>query len=139
MSSPTKDARWQLATDMLQHTQYAENLALLPYPIQEHILKSAQSILETLTTPEVNALAQRFGTPSPEVVKLDRKYVDMNRLEELQRLNQSGAPGTYIIDRVELDSILDLAMDGWDAREGTEKMGEKKILKALAGLIKEHL
>ena len=65
MSSTTKDARWQLALDMIQNTSI-ENLSDLPYPIQEHVLKSAQSVLEQLKPSEIEALAHRFGNPPPE-------------------------------------------------------------------------
>lgn len=61
-----KDARWQLAHDMLQNTSFAENLAGLPYQIQEAVLKIAQSVLEQLNRGEIDALAARFNDPPRE-------------------------------------------------------------------------
>lgn len=61
-----KDARWQLAHDMLQHTQFEENLSGLPYPIQEGILNIAQSVLEQLDRDEIRSLAERFRDDPPE-------------------------------------------------------------------------
>lgn len=141
MSSTTKDARWQLATDMLQRTKYAANLALLPYPLQEHILGSAQSVLETLTATEVAELAKRWQSDAPERVKMPRERVTHSRLVSLQANNRT-YPTVYIIDPKEMDEILELARDGLEFREANysaDKPTEKKILRVLARLIKEEL
>ena len=56
-----KDARWQLATDMLQHTSFAGEINSLPYPITEGMFRIAQSVLEQLKPGEVEVLARRWN------------------------------------------------------------------------------
>ena len=63
MSSHRKDARWQLAYDMLADTPVAGELASLPYAVSEKVLGAAQAVLAHLDDPALDArLAERFGS-----------------------------------------------------------------------------
>ncbi len=143
MSSPAKDARWQLAADMLQNTSF-DSLNDLPYPVTEAFQRIAQSVLECLPPGEIDKLSKIWNDQAPPsaVQKLPYQRVDYMRLRELIRLNESGAEGTYIISTSELREIFELAELGLEYRSedySAEKVSEKKILKTLARLIKEEL
>jgi hypothetical protein len=133
MSSYAKDARWKLANDLLKDTSL-DTVNDLPYQVNEYLMRAAQSVLEVLPQDEIAQLAKMSND---EITKFsDAKYVDMSRLEELEAANHRGQ---ILLSQLELDEILTLAMDGMEARRGAENLTGKKVLKALAKLIKEEM